>query len=455
MVRNLNGPERTSPLLAWGIPVMVVCCCLLLAAVPELRLAVPLLVAVTAAMTLLLAMTLYCGERGRLGWSPTVILGVALLLRLLLVGAPPQLSDDSYRYLWDGGNLLRGTNPYAAAPATVTPPPERAGLHARINHPQHVTIYPPMAQLLFAAGATAGETLTGLKGVLVLLDLGLCGLLLLLLKQLDLPPWRAVLYAWHPLPLLEIAASGHVDGAGMVLVMACFGLLATVGVNGAGREGWRFPAAGGLLAGAGLVKLFPFALVPLVMAAVPCRRRVLFLAGGVAGVLLLVLPFLPQVAAILGSLDTYARHWEFSGFAFRTLRAVTGSGTVARLVLVGLFLATVAGSTLWLNHRLRWAVSAADRLRATLAACYGVALAFLLLTPTLHPWYALCLAVFLPFCAGPASLTLCWSVFLAYQVQISYFIEGNWQERSWVAAALFGAPVAAWLLGRLLQPRRP
>lgn len=424
---------------------------LLLALQPELRLAVPLLVAVTAVMSLLLAATLYCGERGRLAWSPRAVLGVALLLRLVLLCAPPQLSDDSYRYLWDGGNLLRGINPYAAAPATVAPSPERAQLHGRINHPQYVTIYPPMAQLVFAAGAAAGETLTGLKGVLVLVDLGLCGLLLMLLQRLKLPSWRAALYAWHPLPLLEIAASGHVDGAGMALVMASFALLATARM-GAG-EGWRVPAAGGLLAAAGLVKLLPVALVPPVLAAVPRQRRWLFIAGGLAGVLLLVLPFLPQVAAILGSLDSYARHWEFSGFAFRTLRAATGSGTIARLVLIGLFLGVVGGSTFRLFRRLRTAGSPAERLRATLTACYGVALAFLLLTPTLHPWYALCLAALLPFSAGPAGLTLCWSVFLAYQVQIFYFIAGNWQERSWVAAAVFGAPVAAWLVSAAFRRR--
>ncbi|CAH2031973.1 hypothetical protein [Trichlorobacter ammonificans] len=433
------------------LPFAMMTLALSLALQPELRLAVPLLVGVTAAMTMLLACLLYLGEKGRIALSWQVIITGALAMRLLFLFAPPQLSDDLYRYLWDALNLLNGINPYAAAPAVVTPPPELTALHSQINHPQYVTIYPPAAQLLFAGGAALGGTLTGLKGLLVALDLGLCALLVVMLKRLELPLWRAALYAWHPLPLLEIAASGHVDGTGMALVMASFALLAAAGAGKGG--GWRVPAAGGLLAAAGLVKLFPVALVPPVLAAVPRQRRWLFVAGGLAGVLLLVVPFLPSIAAILGSLDSYARHWEFSGFAFRTLRAATGSGTIARLVLIGLFLGVVGGSTFRLFRRLRTAGSPAERLRATLTACYGVALAFLLLTPTLHPWYALCLAALLPFSAGPAGLTLCWSVFLAYQVQLSYFIEGNWQERAWVAAAVFGAPVAAWLLGRM-TPRR-
>jgi hypothetical protein len=73
----------------------------------------------------------------------------------------------------------------------------------------------------------------------------------------------------------------------------------------------------------------------------------------------------------------------------------------------------------------------------------------LLLTPTLQPWYALCLAVFLPFCAGPAGLVLCWAVFLTYQVQIPYFITGQWVESPLVTAAVFLGPVTAWVLAKL------
>jgi hypothetical protein len=86
-----------------------------------------------------------------------------------------------------------------------------------------------------------------------------------------------------------------------------------------------------------------------------------------------------------------------------------------------------------------------------LAACYATAMALLLLTPTLQPWYALSLAVFLPFCAGPAGLILCWVVFLTYQVQIPYFILGQWTENPLVTAAVFLAPVTAYILGKLFS----
>ena len=418
----------------------------LLATRTELRLAVPLLVGVTAAFATLLAGILYLGERGKVAWSPAVILTVALLLRLMFLFSPPHLSDDIYRYLWDGSTTLGGSNPYAAAPATVTPPPGLATTHSHINHPKYVTIYPPAAQVVFAGGAALGGTITGLKALLVLLDLGLCVLLIVLLKRLEMPVWRAVLYAWNPLPVVEIAGSGHVDGAGLTMLMGALCLLVPRRRNGV--RGWPFLLSGALLAAAGLVKLFPFVLAPLLFLLVPKGRRSWFVAGFAASLTALIVPFLPHFTNMFTSLDVYARNWEFAGFAFTILRSLTGSGTVARLILSAAFLFSVAAILLRFIRSSNCSASPATHAFQTLNAGYATAMALLLLTPTLQPWYALCLAAFLPFSTGPAGLTLCWAVFLTYQVQIPYFILGQWSENPLVTAAVFLAPVTAWLLGK-------
>ena len=453
MLRAIKKLVRTSlaeNIVRAALPVFLIFSCILLAVQPELRLAVPLLIGVTALMATLLALALYCGERAKVLWSPAVILAVALVLRLLFLSAPPQLSDDIYRYLWDGSNLLRGVNPYAAAPSTITPPPELKAVHAKINHPDHVTIYPPMAQLVFAGGAAFGGTITGLKAFLALLDLGLCALLIILLKQLELPAWRAVLYAWNPLPVLEIAGSGHVDGAGLTMLIGsiCLLVLERQSASGSPPRRWTFFLSGALLACAGLVKLFPLVLAPVLFLVVPTGRRRYFAAGFIASLAALMLPFLTHLVNMTASLDLYARNWEFAGFAFNTIRAITGSGTIARMLLSGCFLVAVIVTTCRLTSR---TLSPAARGRQGLEACYAIAMALLLLTPTLQPWYALCLAVFLPFCAGPAGLVLCWAVFLTYQVQIPYFILGQWTENPQVTAAVFLAPVTAFMLSRLFR----
>jgi hypothetical protein len=452
-IKNLTSTPLTGNIFAVALPLFLISSCILLIVQPELRLAVPLLVGVTALMAMLLSLALYCGERVKVLWSPAVILAVALVLRLLFLFAPPQLSDDIYRYLWDGGNLLRGANPYAAAPAAQTPPPELRAIHAKINQPDYVTIYPPAAQLVFAGGAAFGGTIMGLKAFLALLDLGLCALLIMLLQRLELPSWRAVLYAWNPLPVLEIAGSGHVDGAGLAMLAGSICLLVPdrQSVAGTVPRRWAYLLSGALLACAGLVKLFPLVLAPVLFLLVPAGRRRYFAAGFIVSLTALVLPFLPHLVNMTASLDLYARNWEFAGFAFNTVRTVTGSGTIARILLAGSFLAAVLFATCRLAGRFNAALSPAARGRQALETCYAIAMALLLLTPTLQPWYALSLAVFLPFCTGPAGLVLCWAVFLTYRVQIPYFILGQWTENPEVTAAVFFAPVTAFVLSRFLR----
>lgn len=457
-------------LVNWGIPLGIAASFFYLALQPDLRAAVPLLVGVTAAVTLLLALALHGAEKGTVGWSPGIILAVALLLRLPFLIRPVELSDDIYRYLWDGLRTLSGSNPYALAPANVHPTAAAAeGVRRLVNHAELVTIYPPAAQLLFAVGALLGKSILEMKAFLTILDLATCALIIRLLKALRLPPERAVLYAWHPLPVLEIAGSGHIDGGGFLFLLMALNLLASLIIR---REAdcigkAPHPSAGEILvllsagfacAGALLVKLLPLIFLPGILLLVRGRARKLFLAGILAGAALLTLPFLPDIRNGLATLGLYARNWEFAGFAFRTVRRLTGSGQAARLLLASLFLCVMAVSYWRLSRRREKPADGLERLRATLSAFYGIALAFLLLSPTLHPWYALSLTFLLPFAAGPAGLVLCWSVFLAYRVLIPYTLLGLWIEDNLTAALTFLAPAVAFLIPwavRLVTRRKP
>jgi hypothetical protein len=179
-----------------------------------------------------------------------------------------------------------------------------------------------------------------------------------------------------------------------------------------------------------------------------------FTAGFLVALAALLLPFLPDLANMTASLDSYARNWEFAGFAFSMLRTMTGSGTFARLLLSAVFLLVVATLMIRVIDSSKRAPTQVIGLREALKTCYAIAMALLLLTPTLQPWYALCLAVFLPFCAGPAGLALCWAVFLTYRVQIPYFVLGRWIEDPLVTAAVFLAPVTAYLLSRFFKEVR-
>ncbi|GAB6083644.1 hypothetical protein JCM30471_25580 [Desulfuromonas carbonis] len=410
----------------------------------DLRLVVPELIGVCALAVMMLGLLVFVCARGLIRCPTLLILAVALLLRLVFVVAPPQLSDDLYRYLWDGHQLRQGVNPYAAAPAVAPASADREALRGLINHPDLVTIYPPAAQLLFAAGTLFGDGVTRFKLFLVLLDLVLCLVLLGLLTVLRRPPWWLILYAWNPLPVLEIAASGHIDGAAMLFLLAAL-LVLLKEIPRSPRAAVATTIAGGLFAAAVLVKLFPLVFLPALL--LLCRGvRRCFLGGFLLVALLLSLPFWPELQNGLDTLDLYLRNWEFAGLAYRALRDLTSGGT-ARLLLATTFGLAAAGLYL---RAARQATTT-----AVIQTSYAVTLLFLLLTTTLHPWYALYLVALLPLAGGPAGLALGWSVLLGYQVLTPYAILGQWQEQSWVAAAIVSAPLCTRLATRLASRWSP
>lgn len=181
--------------------------------------------------------------------APWIILGVAVMVRLgWAVWMPPALSDDVWRYLWDGQNLAAGINPYAVSPAEAMdrllidgsgPNREQTqrelDLLSRINNPELVTIYQPTSQWFFAGVSWLHDAVTGgfakrgtadslgmaFRLTLTLVDAWIILLLLRQLKELGRSAWWAVMYAWSPLAITEVAWSGHQDGLGiMFLILA-------------------------------------------------------------------------------------------------------------------------------------------------------------------------------------------------------------------------------------------
>ena len=186
----------------------------------------------------------------------------------------------------------------------------------------------------------------------------------------------------------------------------------------------------------------------------------IFLCGAIAGGFFLTVPYLPELANGLTTLGIYLHDWEFSGFLFRSLRRVLSSGTEARLLLAGIlaFVAVLLYGRL--RNRLKQADCATlpDTRLPVITTFYAAVLAFLLLTPTLHPWYALYLAVLLPFAAGPGGLVFSWSVLLSYRVLIQYALLGQWVEDDLLPALIWLAPATAFIisaLARALRDRRP
>ncbi len=356
------------------------------------------------------------GPRGLAG---ILVAGVAF--RLILLPTAPSLSTDLYRYLWDGRVAVAGVSPYRHPPAA----PELAALRDRtvypkLNHLDWLTIYPPAAQLLFAGLARIAPGSVGaFKLLIVALDLGTLALLLGWLRALGRPPAWALLYAWHPLVVVELAGSGHLDAVALAASIGALWAAAR------GREGW----AGACLGLGAAVKLYPLLLLPAVWRRHPARAVLAAAGVMVAGYAV----YAQDGLAALGSLPRYLAEEHFNpslrGLLDLALGGLGEGGVLAaRLApLVGLGVLAVAvglgGREVPAWRRASWLVGA-----------------YLLATPNLFPWYALWIVPLLA--AAPA-----WPwLYLSCAVGLTYlaFAQPVWALPGWVIAVEF-APVALGL----------
>ena len=145
-----------------------------------------------------------------------VIWGFAIAMRVVLLPLTPELSDDIYRYLWDGHVQLSGINPYLHAPADPALADIRTPWHGLINHPEVSTIYPPFAQVAFFIIALAGGAIVQAKLLWLGFDLATAWVL----GRVAAFTGRSrrltqLLYLWCPLLVVEVAWSGHMEPLGL------------------------------------------------------------------------------------------------------------------------------------------------------------------------------------------------------------------------------------------------
>jgi len=348
---------------------------------------------------------------GLRGTSPRTGLRLVLLgvvaLRMVAITPVVPLSDDLYRYAWDGAVQASGTSPYRYAPDD----PALAGLRtdwlfpgdarcARqgspagctvINRPSVRTIYPPVAQLWFLAGHGLGASeLRDLGWQLVSLVADLATVLLLwrvLLARGGDPRWVAV-YAWSPVAVLEAVQNGHVDA------LATFFVVAAVALAG------RRPALSGAALGlAAMVKLYPVLLLPVLLGRRPVRVVTAFAA-------VCVVSYLPHVLAlgrdVLGYLPGYLAEENYgSGRRFLLLSPLGLTGRSATVVAAAIGLA-VAVEVLRRVRRPDGAEGGPDHAGA---AVLLLGAALLVATP-IQPWYGLPLAALAALAGRPAWLAV-------------------------------------------------
>ena len=150
------------------------------------------------------------------------IIAAALLFRLTVIAVDPPLTNDLYRYRWEGMVQAHGGNPYVARPSDPAWAELRDENYARIPTPDAPGGYGPLFSLLEVAvyrvappTQTIWFKLPGIAG-----DLATIAALAWLLRRRGLPASRVLIWAWCPLPVLEFWANGHNDSLAVAFVVA-------------------------------------------------------------------------------------------------------------------------------------------------------------------------------------------------------------------------------------------
>lgn len=364
-----------------------------------------------------------------------IVLIWALLIRLpLLLWTEASLSDDLFRYVWEGRLVSLGIDPYDFAPNA--PALARLALDSPewplINHPELPAIYPPATQWVFGVLAWLSPTPLMFRASMIFIDGALIATLGALLVRRGRDPRWLVLYAWHPLVAVEVASSGHYEPLALLALVA--GLLAWH--TRAGRTTpwllWGVAIATKYVGGAAAW----FAARQLI-AEGKTRLALVGLGATALCAMIFALPFVMDGQPPIGSLGTYVQHWGHNASVHALLTSVIGYHPARKVVAV-LFLVWAG----WLTWR------GPEPARGFLLLFAGL----LVLSPVVHPWYALWLIVLLPLAPSPPLVALSALLPLSYLAWTTQAAGGGWVVPGWVPWVEYGVPLAL-ALGPVLSKR--
>jgi hypothetical protein len=363
---------------------------------------------------------------------------VAAAMMALLVVNRPTLSDDMYRYVWDGRVQAAGISPYRYTPAALELADLRDDAVWRyVNRKSSFTIYPPAAQVAFTMlWRIVPDSVRWFQAAMALSALLAGGLLLGLLRDLGRSPARVVIYLWAPLLLFETAHGAHVDALILPLLVGAWWA----------RVRNRDALMGVLLGLATAVKLYPAMLLPALWRPADRRGRWTMPAAFVLTVAACYAPYvLRDGSQVLGFLPVYFNERFNLGLAALLIPQLKAAGVDPNQGILALTLAALAALALWMVAR-----PAADG-EAALRRSLWLIGAFTLLTQNLFSWYMLWVLPLAAIFVQPGRLLglrgdawtgwwlFCGSIGLSYAV----FITG--QPAPWAMWAQYG-PLYALLL---------
>ena len=315
-----------------------------------------------------------------------------VLLRVLLIASLPKLSDDVYRFIWDGRLLLNFEDPYKYLPAHhlgqgltgIT-----QGLYDQLNSPDYFTVYPPLNQViffistLFSPGSIVWSVVI-LRVIMIVFELGNISLIRKLLRHYKLPQAYGLIYVLNPLVLFEVTGNLHFEG-----IMVYFLLMAI----------WQYEQGklhkSAIFFGLSVAtKFLPLIFLPLLLRKIGFKKTMIYglIVGATLSVTFLPLINTAHIWAIKDSIELYFQKFEFNGSIYYLARwygfETAGHNIIAKS---GKWMMYATMATIFLY-------SLISKKKDWPRQMVWVWTLYLLFATTVHPWYIiplLAVAVFL------------------------------------------------------------
>ncbi len=372
------------------------------------------------------------------------LLIAGVLFRMLLLFSVPNLSDDVYRFIWDGRLMANGFNPYDLLPAHVIQLPPITGitkdLYQQLNSPSYYTIYPPVLQAIFWFTAKLFPTnvfgaIVCLKVIILFAETGTILLLPLVLRRLQMSRHLSLLYALNPLVIAELTGNVHFDAVMIFFVIGAFLLL---------LQNKIYLSA--IFLGLSIsTKIIPVLFIPLLIKKLGWKQGLTYAAISVV-VTIALFAFIIDNATLLHffqSINLFLSHFEFNASLYYIIRwigtIITGYNIIA---FAGPLLSITAGIIIFI---ISFSDKEISNWKLFIKALLILTVYYLFAT-TVHPWY-ICMPVVIAACTGYR-----YAMFWSYAVTLSYYAYHTLpvKENLWLVALsyLVTLSIAIWEIRR-------
>ena len=374
------------------------------------------------------------------------IAAIGLIFRLTVWPLAPALSDDLYRYRWEGKLQAAGGNPYNSRPADARLYDLRDSSFPLVVGKDFKAIYGPLIEqieLWTYRGVALWEQnpirqVFWFKLPFALCDLGVIAVLWLLLGAHGLPRERVLIYAWSPLAIIEFWATGHNDSVVVLLLVLAF--------LGVAKERWSWAFTALSLAAA--AKVWPLLLFPIFIGWRGNRPRrwwhwcQWWVALPIFG--LFALLYWTDVTENVQFASGFMGGWRNNDSLFGIILWLAKDVYRAKYAAIAIVAVTALVLTLLQIPLER--------------ACLAAITVMLMVSANCHPWY---LTWFLPLLVlFPAPALLLWTALapLAYAGVISWVIVGVWRtpnEFRWLEyVPVYSMLIGCWLVSQMISRRR-